>query len=321
MTTGNGKFEQDLQKIEDGYQALPADEPPDLLDQAVLNKARAAVGPRSTRPWSFGWMHATATVAVLVVGLAVVMQQPTELSAPPVSIDRSEAVRTDAVGIDEARIEEALMEVNRARPARSAVDLSVSGQIKRDAPAVLEERVEEQELTVTTKTLGSSESFSDEPQRQDAGSQKVKEESGFRAAKKSENAPLDLNKQRREQADPDSSMVDEVESETDELRQAEDKRQGLATASMAAPVPASEAVMRNNEADQSAGGFQSSVDDESFASELQNPDDWISRILDMKNEANGDEWLQELEQFRELYPDYPLPEELNRELPGSPPGQ
>jgi hypothetical protein len=244
MNTGNGKFEQDLQKVEDGYRALPGDEPPDLLDQAVLNKARAAVGPRSTRPWSFGWMHATATAAVLVLGLAVVMQQPTELSAPPVTI---------------------------TKPAKTAADMSVAGQIKQDAPALLEERVEEQEPTA------------DEPQRQDADSQKINEESGFRAAKK-----------------------------------AEDKRQGLtaAAASIAAPVPASESVMRNNEADQSMGDLQSSFDDE-----LINPDDWISRILDMKNEVIGNEWLQELEQFREIYPDYPLPEELNREMRKEPTGE
>jgi hypothetical protein len=60
MNTGNGDFEKDLNEIESRYRSLTNDEPPTMLDQAVLNKARQAVDsdtqPHAIRPWSFGWM-------------------------------------------------------------------------------------------------------------------------------------------------------------------------------------------------------------------------------------------------------------------------
>lgn len=56
-------------------QSQNPDGPPDLVDQAVLNRARAAVDkPHSSRPWSFGWPHALSTVAVIVLSLTVLIQ-------------------------------------------------------------------------------------------------------------------------------------------------------------------------------------------------------------------------------------------------------
>lgn len=59
------------------WDELDAPEPPDLVDQAVLNRARAAVeepaSGRSSRPWSFGWMHTVTTAAVIVLGLTVLL--------------------------------------------------------------------------------------------------------------------------------------------------------------------------------------------------------------------------------------------------------
>ncbi len=63
------------EEVREAWAKLGAAEPPDLVDLAVLNRARAAVErPRSGRPWSFGWMHTLTTTAVLVLGVTVLMQ-------------------------------------------------------------------------------------------------------------------------------------------------------------------------------------------------------------------------------------------------------
>lgn len=65
------------------YAELGAEQPPDLIDQAVLNRAKAAVGPSKTRrPWSFGWLHALTTAAVLVLGVTVLLQLRDEGPGP-----------------------------------------------------------------------------------------------------------------------------------------------------------------------------------------------------------------------------------------------
>jgi hypothetical protein len=60
--------------LRQAWDELPKSEPPELVDQAVLNRARAAVEPpHSSRPWSFGWPHALTTMAVIVLAITLVI--------------------------------------------------------------------------------------------------------------------------------------------------------------------------------------------------------------------------------------------------------
>ena len=68
----SAQLDKDLQQLEQIYGSLEHEEPPAMLDQAILNKARSASESHPIRPWNFGWMHATATAAVLVIGLTSV---------------------------------------------------------------------------------------------------------------------------------------------------------------------------------------------------------------------------------------------------------
>jgi len=55
-----------LDKIGHEYGQLPADEPPRLLDQAILNSAHRAVEQKPH--WmKFGWVHGLTTAAVMVL--------------------------------------------------------------------------------------------------------------------------------------------------------------------------------------------------------------------------------------------------------------
>jgi hypothetical protein len=76
------KLEQDLDALQRKYRAAAREEPPAMLDQAVLNRARRAAEQHAIRPWSFSWMHATATAALVVLGLTLVLQLRESAQAP-----------------------------------------------------------------------------------------------------------------------------------------------------------------------------------------------------------------------------------------------
>lgn len=74
----NGDFssplEDDLDTISQAYQDLGQEEPPALLDQAVLNSAHRAVEKQSH--WmQFGWLHGLTTAAVVVLAFTIILKQ------------------------------------------------------------------------------------------------------------------------------------------------------------------------------------------------------------------------------------------------------
>lgn len=71
---GNGRLEDDLDKISRVYAQLDAEEPPELLDLAIRNSARRAV-EKKPRRLKFGWLHGLTTAAVFVLALSVVIHQ------------------------------------------------------------------------------------------------------------------------------------------------------------------------------------------------------------------------------------------------------
>lgn len=80
-THDKDNWPEDLEALQRRYRSEATEQPPELLDQAVLNRARREVEARATRPWNFGWMHATASVALVVLGLALILElrESTEL--------------------------------------------------------------------------------------------------------------------------------------------------------------------------------------------------------------------------------------------------
>ena len=70
----------ELEKLGQDYQHHSSEEPPELLDQAILNSAHRAV--ENTDHWlDFGWVHGLTTAAVVVLALSIIMtqRQPTGL--------------------------------------------------------------------------------------------------------------------------------------------------------------------------------------------------------------------------------------------------
>jgi hypothetical protein len=100
------------------WDELPKREPPELVDRAVLNRARAAVeAPHSSRPWSFGWPHALTTAAVIV--LAVTLIIPLRETGQPGSTPEPQPRLPEAEEATSALAEEFADEVrDSGEPAR-----------------------------------------------------------------------------------------------------------------------------------------------------------------------------------------------------------
>lgn len=74
----NGENDQSLKdgldELGHAYGQLPHDEPPDLLDQAILNSAHRAV-EKKPHWMKFGWLHGLTTAAVFVLAFSLVLNQ------------------------------------------------------------------------------------------------------------------------------------------------------------------------------------------------------------------------------------------------------
>lgn len=70
----------DLEKLGQAYQQLSSEEPPELLDQAILSSAHRAV-EKNDHWLDFGWIHGLTTVVVVVLALSIILtqRQPAEL--------------------------------------------------------------------------------------------------------------------------------------------------------------------------------------------------------------------------------------------------
>lgn len=74
----NGENDQSLKdgldELSGAYGQLPHDEPPGLLDQAILNSAHRAV-EKKPHWMKFGWLHGLTTTAVFVLAFSLVLNQ------------------------------------------------------------------------------------------------------------------------------------------------------------------------------------------------------------------------------------------------------
>ena len=259
---GNKDFDLDLKEIENQYRTLHTDVPPEILDQAILNKARLAVESQAIRPWNFGWMHATATAAVLVLGLTLVLQQRSEIPAPIQIREEAESTLTDADTVvpDEMKFRE----------------MTTTGEIFTDK-LELKDSIDMYSI--------------------DSRLSAAKEDHALRARQAATEKRADQ---------PAPSFNDSIAAPTPSAAQA----------------PAAAKMLRKN------AEIPATVDDSAEissvgaalasdrAEELQNPEDWMALILELRHEhesADGSttrSWESELESFLQAWPDYPLPDEI-----------
>ena len=274
----NGEYgkslNEGLNKLDHAYGQLPNEEPPELIDQAILNSAHRAVEKRPH--WmKFGWLHGLTTAAVFVLALSLTFNQreqvPSYEGEPGINMPVGQQRETTAkkrsldVSVDEQDMEskekaEYRQDVFQDSPAPAAPqsqamesvaeDQSVENQDNRSAPGVQLSTFVRKDPRAETDRVEKDESI---------------------------NEPL-----------VEEYLVDEAELAAD--------HPGAETfAGQALPAAVSESKM--NEAETAT---------------VQDPEIERQLLAIIKLKQSGDEaWISELELFRQSYPDYPLPAELS----------
>lgn len=138
------ELEQELEKLRSMLSGPEAMEPPDLLDQAVLNTARREIEQRGARRGKRGplrWLGAFTTAAVIVLALSIVIQQEQPIPLPA-------ANEADGLKLDSDKAADLVVE-KRADAFRARTQSSPAPALEdvmTEEPAALKEEQEEEAL-------------------------------------------------------------------------------------------------------------------------------------------------------------------------------
>ena len=119
-----------LDKLSHKYGLLEQDEPPELLDQAILNSAHRAV-EKKPHWMKFGWLHGLTTAAVFVLAFSIILNQREPVPVPDHEIGRSnyETVRLQRQKVAKkqsgAQFEERSKEISFVREEKSDSSLDM----------------------------------------------------------------------------------------------------------------------------------------------------------------------------------------------------
>ena len=112
--TLDDELERDLAQIRPEWNVLEAAEPPDLVDQAVLNTARRDLEPPAkTRP--LRWLGGLATAAVVVLAFSVILD-----TSPPGVDTRPDPALEDSLRKESAAVTDRAAEQLRSAPPVAA---------------------------------------------------------------------------------------------------------------------------------------------------------------------------------------------------------
>lgn len=132
-------LDKGLHKLGREYGLLDRDEPPELLDQAILNSAHRAV-EKKPHWMKFGWLHGLTTAAVFVLAFSIILDQ--RETAPeyesgvrdnaPARLQRERAAKKESASeLNEMRMEmkvksdsrqDTLQNIPAAAPLESALE-------------------------------------------------------------------------------------------------------------------------------------------------------------------------------------------------------
>jgi len=267
----NKSLNDALDKLGHVYGQLKQDEPPELLNLAILNSAHRAV-EKKPHWMKFGWMHGLTTAAVFVLAFSIILNQrepsleyesglrrnqPTDLqhekAAKKLSVGESKSELSNLTGKEDERRQE----MPQSTPAATVLEISEMESVPAD---MVDQAVSERQRTsyASDDLAGKT----DNDGKNAAARQLIFEE----------------------------TMVDEADS-VPIAPQAGAVSKQARTVATAAPVAS---------APKENAGTDSKAERALLA------------IIKLKQDGN-ESWKTELESFRKLYPNYPLPDVLTRE--------
>jgi hypothetical protein len=125
------EFEQDLEAVRSAWSGLEQTNPPELLNQAVLNTARRElVARRRSRP--LRWLGAFATATIVVLALTVVIEQDEQQTTP--ALKKSNGFMLDQAAPVASKQEAKRRAAVSAVPASDAAVMAVAEEMS-DSPA------------------------------------------------------------------------------------------------------------------------------------------------------------------------------------------
>ena len=125
----NQAIEREMQSLRAAWAGRAQVEPPDLLDQAVLNAARRELAS-TTKHRPLKWLGAAATAVVVVLALAIVVQQQEQ--APLPGLPESDGFRLQQSTTAPAATDDALN--SSSRPQAPAGAISQEPEASRTTP-------------------------------------------------------------------------------------------------------------------------------------------------------------------------------------------
>jgi len=256
-------LDTDLERLEQAYQQFESEEPPELLDQAILNTARRAV-VKKTGWMDFGWIHGLTTVALVVLSLSIFMTQ-----RQPISLEENGMLRSDSAP---------QLESKSTGPDRSNADNELKEELQFEMPREpgkdMLQNAPEASMVVS-------------PVVSEAGSP-------ARAVEESAAGKQQLDEYRVKKVSSTGEVIE--------------KENAMQANSLTEDMPATQAEATFTD--------KSSMDEidadilEPLAPATQAREDQLIQTILVLKRAGNDAWKSELEAFKELYPGYPLPDEL-----------
>jgi hypothetical protein len=137
LNPGNN-WEQDLESVRSGLESV---EPPDLLDQAILNTARRELAASRSKAmrWPIRWVGAFATAAVAVLALSIVVQQ--DQKTP--DLRSGNGIKLDAASEEPLKMEAQTVERKRQKDAASNVAAAPPSEADYEAKKAMKQVSEE----------------------------------------------------------------------------------------------------------------------------------------------------------------------------------
>ena len=147
------EFDPELAAVRSAWDRLEQNEPPHLLDQAVLNTARRHLErPRPRR--SLRWLGAFASALVVVLALAIVVRQDQQGPVPPVPGTDGLRMDRDTPAPAKTKRERKLMLQDEPREARP--------ELRQIAPAAPEAASEAEPVQRKEQQLHSLDAFEED---------------------------------------------------------------------------------------------------------------------------------------------------------------
>ncbi len=274
-----GNWEKDLDKIQAAYSGLDAIEPPDLLDQMVLNTARRELSHKKRKP--LRWIGAFATASVLVLSITIVLQQDQTPTQPA----RSNGIKLDSPSKKESV--DGMTDSAGVQPSSpKSVDVD-SGEDRR--------RMMKQSLT-PTPAVGPVSRLANEP-----GAETDQMVSGARPEVFLEEISKDMD-ELRAPAPAATKSAQSFRDPAGELKVLE--RQDIADAE------AEEDRAMDQVQEVLGRASMSTPDEERLPEKPRDPEEWVQHLLQLSQTSQHESLERELASFKQAYPDYELPPEL-----------